>query len=297
MLQREICPFCSRGFSTLPGLRVHLANQATCRDAHMIEQHKRDQADRSYSNKMDEDVISDAPALDIEASMDIASEERGLSPMGDDCMTDSDSPLPHGLSAEADSAGMETSFRQAASTVNVRRSVPEPDDDDDFEEPLAGIGTNVFADSSSNVDDDEAWSDPGLNDDTPHNDEARYIPSQVEVDGATESAGIGGSTTFRRFKHEGAARHIRLGVDVPDDPAAPTVSDFEHRRENEIPGHPYHPFRSCAEWELVKWLCIWNIPKGAIDEFIKLEWVSELFSILNEIIPMQMHRLDSTPSV
>jgi hypothetical protein len=247
ILQREICPFCSHGFSTLPGLRIHLTNQATCRDAHMIEQRKRDLADRSYSNKMDGDVVSNAPALDIEASesMDIASEECGLSPTWDDRM------LLHGLSVETDSAGMETTFCQAVSTVNVHRSVPEPDDDD---ESLAGIGTNAFANSRSNVDDDEALSDPGLNGDTPHNDEARCIPSQVEVDGATELAGIGGSTTFRRFKHEGAAKHVWLGVDVPSDPATPEVcysemilgiECFLYRR---LAGQPTEPFEALTRF-------------------------------------------------
>jgi hypothetical protein len=202
----EICRFCYRAFRTLPGLRVHLANNTICRESFEAEQRGRDVADRlSYQDGLNQG--SGGVSSDVEPTADML-----------------DAPFDLDVTAEAEPS-------PPASATNAANTM------------FWQLGLDRIAAQS------------------------RLSPSQAEVDGATASAGIGGSTAFHRFTQEGVARCYDLSADVADDdPDIPRVSDFEQRRQNEDPNHLYDPFPSRAEWGLARWLSIWNLSKGAIDE-------------------------------
>lgn len=217
----EICRFCYRAFRTLPGLRVHLANNTICHESFEAEQRGRDMADRlSYQDGLDQG--SGGVSSDVELAADILDVPFDL-----DATTEAEPSPPASATDAAD-----TIFRQPASTINVIHSVPQSFDD--LEDSILGLGDDM------SDDDDHSTDEEGLSDLVPHLDgvaaQSRLSPSQAEVDGATTSAGIGGSTAFHRFTQKGAAKCYDLDADVAgNDPDIPKVSDFERRRQNEDP--------------------------------------------------------------
>ena len=271
-IAREVCQFCYRPFKTQKGLRIHQENTLNCRESRTREQDQQDLTDRLLylSRPQPEEAVPNGDSSSVSNLTFPQPSEGSESTAG--------KPTEFGLAPgpSVRSGGATWTIRQPASIVQVAGS--DPDLHDDFEELLAGVDG-----ASAGDDDDPEGTDDAKNqdqdaieletlDDNDMSDTS--YPSQAEVDGATLSAGVGGSTTFQRFTHEGAAKLFQL--DDLDTSDTPVVSEFEKLRQKEDSRRPYHPFSSRAEWGLAKWLSMSGLTKSVIDGFLKLEWVSTL---------------------
>jgi hypothetical protein len=138
----------------------------------------------------------------------------------------------------------------------------EQPEDDEYSEGEVGDEGEAECDGDGDEVEGEDLSETTANDrDTPNGRSVK--PASIVSD----------SIEYKIHKDPRAA-HV---YSFPEDdllPKVPRESDFEKFRKTWNRDRPYHPFGSGDEWKLVKWLMTSKLNKAAIDNFLKLDWVS-----------------------